>query len=194
MQRPKVSQLDSIMAAVNELRVAEQRAAEAKTTLTERVAELQDVADHASRLDAAVYAYWFAPETNANQLAMVTTGKAHPAAMLRQADAVSIGVACDRCRQDMKITSRAQLRDTQRRSLDQGPPMPEGYRVICRPCRDEVYAARSAAHYQQGLVDDARNRILAQLSYADYLETPEWRKHRDRVVSGTLYEWRELTC
>lgn len=194
MERPELTELKALLAAVDDLRAAEEKVVDAKARLVDRVNDLGNVADRALRLNAAIYAYWVAPEVNANQLALVTIGRNHPTAMLKNSDGVSIGIACDRCHQDMEITSRTQLRETMRCANEQCTLMPEGYRVICGPCREAVYEARYAAHLERAELDDTQRRNLERLSYRNYLLTPEWAERRAQAISEALSVHGELTC
>lgn len=195
MDRPNLPQLDAILEAVDQLRDLEERKATAKAELDARVKALEAVSDREARLRAAVYAYWFAPEINANLLALAVTGKAHPSAMLSKAGAaVSIGVACDRCGEDMEITSRTQLRDIQRAVGETHYRMPEGYSVICAGCREAVYDARREEYELREGERDARSRVLARLSYRDYLRTPDWENRWRVAAEFMLFERHELSC
>jgi hypothetical protein len=195
MDRPNLPQLDTILETVEQLRELEERKAALKATLDAHVKALETVGDRDARLQAAVYAYWLAPEVNANVLALAVTGKAHPSAMLKKAGAaVSIGVPCDRCGEDLEITSRTQLRDIERAVKETHYRLPEGYSVLCSSCREAVYAERSEEYERVQDEQDAQSRVLAQLSYRDYLATPDWAARRERAADFALYERHELAC
>jgi hypothetical protein len=185
MERPELPELDAIMRAVDELRVQEQRLAQAKAAVAAAVDGLVDVVDPAVRLDAAVYAYWHAPETNAMQLAKLTVGKASSALMLKQADAVSIGVDCGRCGEDLAIVSRTMMHKVLTASAG---------RILCEACREAVQREWQEERARRDREEGDRRRVLARLPYAEYLATPEWQAERASVMRVALHVHGRLSC
>jgi hypothetical protein len=110
MERPESSELDAIFATAAEIRATEARLKELKVQGSAQAQALANIADKKVRLAAAIYAYWYAPEINASDLSFGATGKAHPSALLKLVGPVSVGVPCERCGQDMPITSRANMK------------------------------------------------------------------------------------
>lgn len=194
MRRPESPQLDRILATVDEMRGLEADLAVLKERLATEVADLSTIADPGARLDVAVYAYWLAPEVNANQLAVATTGKNHPAAMLRGTGSVSIGVSCDRCGVDMEIISRAQMKEVATRAAGGRCPLPEGYRVVCPECWDAIRDERAVEHDAAEAERRRRRLAIARLPYADYVATPFWRLRRDRHLDLLLHVGGDLEC
>lgn len=194
MERPQIPQLDAILSAVEELRAAEKAVTERKARLASRVDELASVVDPQLKLAAAAYAYWFAPEVNANQLGLLTTGKASPVLMLKAAGAVSFGVACDRCQADIPIRSRTHLRGVQQSISNMGARYAEGYRVLCDLCWEAVQEQRWANWEEQREAREARDRELARLTYDDYLLTSDWLDRRDYALANTLLAEHHALC
>lgn len=194
MDRPSSPQLDAIIRAASNLRAMETLVSEAKTRLVAEVESLATVADKSERLAAAIYAYWHVPETNANQLAKITVGKESSALMLKHADAVSIGVSCDRCKADLEITSRAMMQKVQAASTGSFKRWAEGWKVICADCQVDVFDVRRNEHEQRDMAVKKRRLVLATLSYEEYLRTPEWHEQRNRALDMVLYLQGELSC
>ena len=182
MDKPDCAELEAILATADEYRATEARLKALKTQGSAQAQALAGITDKRTRLAAATYAYWFAPEINASDLAFGATGRAHPSALNKLMGPVSIGVNCERCDRDLPITSRTQMKAV----LDgvQGVArFAEGYRVICTPCREAVLAARDVAYREEDSLRSERQRVLAAMPYADYLETEDWRDQRDSFLS-----------
>jgi len=185
LNRPTSSQLDTLLATVEEMRQADDLVARLKARATQEAHGLADILDKPTRLAAGVYAYWHAPEVSANDIAFGVTGHAHPAKMMKQAGPVSVGVPCDRCQEDLPIRSRAQMKETQDRLRD-GVRWPEGFRVICKTCEADIHEERRAVYEQQDRRRVQRRLELRALPYADYLQTPDWRHVREQHLEALL--------
>ncbi|MGA0606576.1 hypothetical protein ACO2Q0_11290 [Phenylobacterium sp. VNQ135] len=193
MERPNSPQLDTLLATVEELRLQEARLAELKALVATQAQALSQIANKASRIEAAIYAYWYAPEVHASDLALGATGRAHPGRLLKAAGPVSVGVPCDRCGEDLPIRSRNEMKETQER-LRSSPRWAEGYRVLCLGCEEAVLDARRLASDRQDKARAARCQVLAALPYADYLRTPEWRDAMAQHLWFRAHEFQNLGC
>jgi len=178
MERPDSSELDSIFATSAAIRATEARLKELKVQGSAQAQALAKIADKKTRLAVAVYAYWHAPEINASDLSFGATGRAHPSALLKLVGPVSVGVPCERCEQDMPITSRAHMKAVLD-GVQSGPRWAEGYSVLCTPCQDAVLDARDVARDREEKARVQREGQLATMPYPTYLETSEWRTQRD---------------
>lgn len=181
MERPESSELDAIFATAAEIRATEARLKELKVQGSAQAQALANIPDKKIRLAAAIYAYWYAPEINASDLSFGATGKAHPSALLKLVGPVSVGVPCERCGQDMPITSRANMKAVLD-GVQSGPRWAEGYSVICAPCQEAVMAARDVEREREEKARAKRSRELAAMPYPAYLETEEWRTQRDHYL------------
>lgn len=110
MDKPGCAELEAILATADEYRAPEARLKALKAQGSTQAQALATVTDKRTRLATAVYAYWFAPETNASDLAFGATGRAHPSALNKLMGPVSIGVNCERCDPEIPITSRPHIK------------------------------------------------------------------------------------
>lgn len=124
IKRPEVAQLDAIFATVAKIHRAEARLAALKEQVAQEARALAEIPDKRLRIEAGFYAYWFAPEVPATDIAVGATGRPHPARLMKLAGAVSIGIPCDRCQEDLPIRSRSQMKDIL--ALSGGGPAPSG--------------------------------------------------------------------
>lgn|GEM_PF-2730237 len=198
MDRPTSPELDAIMDAADDLRLLEARVAaelaEARQRLALKVDALAEVTDPSDRLRAAVYAYWYAPEASANQLALLTVGKPSSSLMLRHSKGVSIGISCDRCSENLPITSRSMMSDVLKRAANNEQRWAEGYRFICPACEDAVSEQRKVEWNLRDREKEERRQVLARMTYTEYLATPEWRGQRSYAESLMLEARGKLTC
>lgn len=198
MKRPDSPELDAVLTAAEDLRALEARVAaeiaEAKRQLAAKVDAFAEIVEPSDRIKVAVYAYWHAPEVSANQLAVLTVGKPSAMAMLKHFGSVSAGIACDRCGRDLPITSRSMMADVLKAAADDQARWREGYRFVCPTCRAEIYDARDRVQRDRDLIREERQRVLAAMTYVEYLGTPEWQGRRQGVMSWMLEERGMLTC
>jgi hypothetical protein len=178
IKRPEVAQLDAIFATVAEIHRAEARLADLKKQVAQEARALAEIPDKRLRIEAGFYAYWFAPEVAAKDIALGATGRPHPARLMKLAGAVSIGVPCDRCKEDLPIRSRSQMNEIL--ELSSGGPWPSGHhRLLCIPCQNALDEERWRERGAELDAHDLRQAELATMSYAEYLKTPEFQEARD---------------
>lgn len=173
MERPKAQELDILLGTVEEIRRAQLHIADLKRRLSEEALNLAKIPDRRTRIASAAYAYWFAPEAHAADLAFGAIGHRHPSKLLPHVGAQPAGIECDRCKIELEIASREQMRRVLTQSA-RGYPMPEGYRILCADCREAVYAARHHEHERERNNQMMRAREIRAMSYSDYLETEDW--------------------
>lgn len=193
MRRPDHPQLDAIFSTVDEIRLGEERLSHLKARVATEAQALSQIADKQARIEAAIYAYWYAPEVNASDIAFGATGRTHPGRLIKMGGPVSLGVPCDRCTEDLPIRSRAQMKET----LDRlrGPVRwPEGYRVLCLLCEEAIHEQRRTSSDQLHVEQQRRRRELAAMRYDEYLKTADWREIRDRYLWSRAYEHQDLAC
>ena len=178
MPRPVSAKLDAIFDTAEEIRATEAKLKALKVRGSEQAQALASIPDKRLRLEAAIYAYWHAPEINASDIAFGATGRAHPSALLKLIGPVSVGVPCDRCATDLPITSRAMMKETLDRAQG-GARWFEGYRILCVPCQEAVTEERHAKWEKDQRQTQRRRAELRALPYGDYLKTEEWRDQRD---------------
>lgn len=193
MEKPENPQLDTILATVDDIREAEAMIAALKTKLATEIATLAGIPDRKLRRSIGVYAYWIAPELNANDLALATVGKRSSAAMLK-GFTTSIDIMCERCKADIEVSSRTQMRQLSRSAAGQTYPLPEGFRVICGECREEIFEERRVAGDVQRALSVQRERDLLAMPYADFVRTADWADIRDHYLYHLLAIGRDLLC
>jgi hypothetical protein len=194
VQRPKSAQLDALFSTVEQMRQTEQALKDLKARAAVEAQALATIPDKKTRVEVAIYAYWFAPEVNASDIAMGATGRTHPGRLLKLAGPVSIGVPCDRCGEDLPIRSRNQMKDVLDR-MGGGPCWPEGYRLLCIGCEDKLHEERRQESDGAYDAQQARQRELSALPYQTYLRTPDWLEIRNRHLWYRLEtEGPDLDC
>lgn len=193
MERPKSAELDTLFATVDEIRATEEHLKRLKDRVATEAQALAKIPAKKDRIEAGVYAYWYAPEVHAADIAMGATGRTHPARMLKAAGPVSVGVPCDRCQADLPIYSRNQMKETLDR-LRGGYGWPEGYRVLCFACEEAIHADRDVERRKLDSEREQRDRELAALSYADYLQTEDWQQAKGAFLWWRADESQALTC
>lgn len=194
MEKPDCAELEAILATADEYRATEARLKALKAQGSAQAHALATISDKKTRLAVATYAYWFAPEINASDLAFGATGKAHPSALNKLMGPVSIGVPCERCAQDMPITSRTHMKDVLG-GIQGGARWAEGYSIICVSCQEEVMAARDVEYRKQERAQADRERVLAAMPYAVYLQTDDWLDQRDAYLASLLaFRHTNLGC
>jgi hypothetical protein len=178
IKRPEVPQLDAIMATVEKIHRAEKRLAALREQVAQEARALAGISDRRLRIEAGFYAYWFAPEIPATDIAMGATGRPHPGRLLKLAGPVSVGVPCDRCGEDLPIRSRSHMKEV----LDQargGPSAGLRYRLVCVPCQNELQKETLNELMAESDALEIRRRELAALTYAEFLQTPEFEDTRN---------------
>lgn len=193
MERPESNELDDLLASVDEFRKAEATLQELKQKIARKAHGLAAIADKKSRIAAGAYAYWYAPEVNAKDIAFGITGQLQPYTLLKLAGPVSAGIPCDRCHEDLPIRSRAQMKGTLDRIRDNHPSS-EGYRVLCPPCEEAVREERLQAYLQETERQRAWQRELERMPYRQYLETPDWQNALYSHLWHCVYLAHALEC
>ena len=96
MQRPENPQLDAIFATVERIREAEASLRALKARVAAEAHTLAEISDKRARVEAALYAYWYAPEVNASDISFGATGRSlrrGPADHQPRADEGDVGSA-----------------------------------------------------------------------------------------------------
>jgi hypothetical protein len=96
MDQPKTPQLETLMATVAEIRQLQQRLKELKERTSTEAHALYDIADRNLRLQSAAYAYWYAPEVNAKDLAFGAIRQAHPSKLVKLIGSQPSNIPCVR--------------------------------------------------------------------------------------------------
>ncbi len=109
VMRDHSDELIALIAAVQDIRRIEESLETLKEQMAERTQDLGKIADRDKRMEAAVYAYCFLPEVNANLLGQLVSGRNHSGDLLRAAD--EMRVPCADCGKETPVVSRAKLRD-----------------------------------------------------------------------------------
>lgn len=194
MQKPGSVELDAILATVAQIRESEALILQLKARLTTEAKGLSAIEDRKDRIQAAVYAYWFAPEAHASDLSFGATGRAYAGELRQHAGSVPAGIECDRCRAELEITSREQMKTVLSRSKNKSN-YAEGYRVLCGECREAVLAERDVEYERREREVAARGRVIAGMTYAEYLDTRDWRQQREHHLTYLLAAHRmPLEC
>jgi hypothetical protein len=193
MNRPEDPHLDRLLATVDELRVAEERLTELKQRAGLEARALASITDPVQRINAGIYAYWFAPEVHAADIAFGVTGREHPGRLLSLAGPVSIALPCDRCAGDIPIHSRAMMKETLKKA--KGPHgLPEGFRVVCPECWDQIREDRSVDWGAAIERRDERSAELQALPYSEYLTTDDWARQLNSFLSARFQTDHALHC
>jgi hypothetical protein len=193
MERPRNAQLDAILATVDEIRAAEEHARNLRERLSAQSHALAEIEDKPARIASAVYAYWFAPEAKASDLTFGAIGQNHPSKLLKYVGAQPTGVHCDRCKAELEIGSREQMKQVLSRS-DGRAHYAEGYGGLCGECREAIFEARREEHEHKVELLHARCAEIAAMDYADYLETQDWAYQRARYLEFLLDATKALGC
>lgn len=109
VMRDYSDELTALIEAVQHIRRIEEKLETLKEHIAERTQDLSKIADRDKRMEAAVYAYCFLPEVNANLLGQLVSGRNHSGDLLRAAD--EMRVPCADCGKETPVVSRAKLRD-----------------------------------------------------------------------------------
>lgn len=107
--RDHSDELMALIATVQDIRRIEESLEKLKEKMAERTQDLGKITDRGKRMEAAVYAYCFLPEVNANLLGQLVSGRNHSGDLLRAAN--EMRVPCADCGQKTPVVSRAKLRD-----------------------------------------------------------------------------------
>jgi hypothetical protein len=193
IDRPKAAQLDALLATVAKIRRAEARLTELKEQAALEARALAQIDDKKLRIGAGFYAYWFAPEVSATDIALGATGRSHPARLMKLAGSVSIGVACHRCREDLPIRSRNQMKEVLR-DARVGDPLPGAYRILCIPCQNALNEESLQERMAEVDAYHARQPELEAMSYAEYLETDEFDEARALHLWWHADRYQALEC
>ena len=137
IRRPEAPQLDAIFATVEKIHRAEKRLAGLREQVAQEARALAEIPDKSLRIEAGFYAYWFAPEVPATDIAMGATGRSHPGRLLKLAGPVSVGIPCDRCGEDLPVRSRSHMKEVLEQARS-GPASRLRYRLICIPCQNAL--------------------------------------------------------
>lgn len=135
--RPDAPQLDAVLGTVAEIRHMEGELVALRERLAREARALAEISDKRLRIEAGFYAYWFAPEAHAKDIALGATGRPHPGKLLKLAGAVSVGVPCDRCGDDLPIRSRNHMKEVlQEAGKERSSSF--RYRLVCVPCQNAL--------------------------------------------------------
>lgn len=194
MHKPSSVELDAILATVAQIRESEAHILQLKARLATEAKGLSAIEDRKDRIQAAVYAYWFAPEAHASDLSFGATGRSYAGELRQHAGSVPTGIECDRCSAELEITSREQMKTVLSRSKNKSN-YAEGYRALCGECREVVFAERDIEYERREREVAARGSAIARMSYAEYLQTEDWRQQREHHLSNLLAAHRTpLEC
>lgn len=193
IDRPKVAQLDALLSTVDKIRKAETRLTELRRQAAGEARALAEIGDKELRIASGFYAYWFAPEVPAAEIALGATGRAHPAKLMKLAGAHSIGVPCERCHEDLPIRSRSQMKEVLDQASD--PDRRRGtYQLICIPCQNALDEESLQERMAQCDAYDVRQKELEAMSYAEYLETDEFNEARALHLWWHADRYQALEC
>jgi hypothetical protein len=193
IKRPEAPQLDAIFATVEKIHRAEKRLAALREQVAQEARALAEISDKRVRIEAGFYAYWFAPEVPATDIAMGATGRPHPGKLLKLAGPVSVGMPCDRCREDLPIRSRSHMKEVLEQARS-GLSSLLRYRLVCIPCQNALQEEALNDRMAECDAWEARQRELAKLSYAEYLQTPEFEERRDLHLWWLSDRMHALEC
>jgi hypothetical protein len=193
IKRPDAPQLDAIFATVEKIHRAEKRLAALRDQVAGEARALAQIPDKSLRIEAGFYAYWFAPEAPATDIAMGATGRAHPGKLLKLAGPVSVGVPCDRCGQDLPIRSRSHMKEVLEQARS-GPSSMLRYRLVCIPCQNALQEESLNELMAESDASEARRRELAAVPYAEFLQTPEFEQARDLHLWWLCDRTHALEC
>jgi hypothetical protein len=192
IERPKAEQLDRLLATVDKIHRAEARLASLKEQASHEARALAEIPDKNLRVQAGFYAYWFAPEVPATDIALGATGRAHPGKLIKLAGAVSVGVPCARCGEDLPIHSRNQMKEVI--DLAREGQRSNARRLLCISCQNALAEESLREREMEVEADDLRRREIAAMSYAEYLRTPEFERSRDLHLWWLAEQARALEC
>jgi hypothetical protein len=193
IDRPKVAQLDALLATVAKIRKAEARLTELKEQAAREARALAEITDKKLRIGAGFYAYWLAPEVSATDIALGATGRSHPARLMKLAGAVSIGVPCERCQVDLPIRSRSQMKEVLHIAHG-ADPLPETYRILCVPCQNALNEESLQERMAEIDAYHVRQLELQAMSYAEYLDTEEFDEARALHLWWHADRYQALEC
>jgi len=193
IKRPEAPQLDAIFATVDKIHRAEKRLAALRQQVVQEARALAEIPDKRLRIEAGFYAYWFAPDVPATDIAIGSTGKPHPGKLLKLAGPVSVGVPCNRCGEDLPIRSRSHMKEVLEQARS-GPSSLPRYRLVCIPCQNALQEEALNDRMAECDAWDARQRELAKLSYAEFLQTPEFEETRDLHLWWLADRTHALEC
>lgn len=194
MEKPDCAELNAILSTVSQIRDTEAQIVELKARLSSEAKGLSAVEDRNLRIKAAVYAYWFAPEAHVTDLSFGATGHTYAGELRQHIGAVPAGLHCDRCKTELQISSREQMKSLLSRSKREFT-YAEGYRMLCGDCWAVVLAERQVEAQHQADRRAARGQEIARMSYGEYLDTDDWRGQRERHLSFLLDAFKKpLEC
>lgn len=186
MEKPDCAELDAILTTVSHIMDAEAHIILLKARLSAEAKGLSAVDDRTSRIQAAVYAYWFAPEAHASDLSFGATGRSYAGELRQYAGAVPTGIHCDRCEAEVEITSREQMKTVLSKSKRESN-YAEGYRILCGECREAVFEEREVESERLAAARAARGQAVARMSYTEYLGTEDWHHQREQHLAHLLW-------
>lgn len=193
IERPEAPQLDAIFATLDKIHRAEKRLAALREQISRDARALAEIPDKRLRIAAGFYAYWFAPEVPVADIAMGATGRPHPGRLLKLAGPVTVGVPCDRGGEDLPIRSRSHMKEV----LDQaraGSCSWVRYGLVCIPCQNALQEESLNERVAECDAMEARRRELEALSYAEFLETPEFEEARNLHLWWLADRTQTLEC
>lgn len=145
------------------------------------------ISDRESLLNTAAYLYWRFPKIKVKSLAQAVLGKPNVHEFLRHMPPTQVGVACDRCGEEIHLSSRTQMQDALRRKSLSRVSWAEGYSIVCVPCKSEIFADRGEIYRQRAEAKADKIRALRSMPYQEYLQTPEWQERRQRHLKSAGY-------
>jgi 5-methylcytosine-specific restriction endonuclease McrA len=192
MKRPYAEPLEEIEAIIQDIGDAQDAIKELEKRLHETVSGLDEIIhDRDELIELAAYLYWMVPEVRSKSIAESLFGEPKLHLLKKSLPAVTAGILCDRCAAEMPFSSRTQLHNTLRdlkRQAKMGiASFLEGYRIVCEPCREQIFAERKVEDARIRQVRTRRVDQLRKMPYQEYLQTPEWKARRLRHLKSVGY-------
>lgn len=188
MERPSTLAMDEIEAVIQSIEEMEDAIKELKGRLRELPEEMTaQISTTEGRLEAAKYLYWLVPEISGTAIAqgLLKIG-VHK---LKQMIGPSVSmIHCDRCLESVEVRNRSHLQEIIKARRKDKARYAEGYKVLCDQCWTEVQQERHAEWEETCAQRAKRLHELETMSYAEYLETPEWQERRKRHLKSVGFK------
>jgi transcription elongation factor Elf1 len=176
MERPNneiVDQIESILQDIKDMQEAIPDLKKRANQLAMKISSLPSE----DRLEAAAFLYWMHPEIHSKVLAEATIGEPKIKPFLKAIGSVTAGISCTRCGELIEITSRENFKwvTTYQNT------------ILCDDCKEIESSEWSAENERHEREKAKRLNKLRNMSYQEYLRTPEWQERRNRHLKSAGY-------
>lgn len=191
---PELTEIEDVLDRIHEHEAA---IANLMENLPPLVHALRGIEDGARRKAIATHLYWFMPEVKVKDIAFAFTGRAQQFAVIGLIRPDETRFTCTKCTAPISISTRQKMKEFQAESTQDARHSGHHWstaRLLCGQCQAERARASKIIRNKMESAYIARRSELRAMSYAEYLQTPEFDQRRRYAVDDRLKETVGLTC